>query len=85
VFTAYLASGTIGNCPRCHGLQMINASAGYSWLQGQRYINGTNSSLVTSGSCLSWYGGNMPPGGPRKSAQAQADMGAWAAAGAKNN
>jgi hypothetical protein len=27
----------------------------------------------------------MPPGGPRKSAQAQADMAAWAAAGAKNN
>jgi hypothetical protein len=85
VYSGYLAGGTIGNCTQCHGLQMYSASAAYSWLQGQRYINGTGSTLATSGSCLSWLGGNMPPGGPRKNAQAQAALTAWAAAGAKNN
>jgi hypothetical protein len=43
--------------------------------------------LTRSGSCLTWYGGNMPPGGPgaSKMAQAVTDMNAWAAAGAQNN
>jgi hypothetical protein len=84
IFSKYLASGTAGGCPRCHG-QMGSASGAYSWLSGQRYISGTGSLLVTGGSCLSWYGGNMPPGGTRKDAQAVSDMNAWAAAGAKNN
>jgi hypothetical protein len=85
IYTKYLAGGTIGNCTKCHGLQMFNASASYSWLQSQGYINGKGSVLVGSGSCLSWYGGNMPPNGPRSNAQAKTDMAAWAAAGGMNN
>jgi hypothetical protein len=36
-------------------------------------------------SCLSWMGGNMPPGGPGSNAQGTADFEAWKAAGAQNN
>jgi hypothetical protein len=84
IFSTYLNNSSVGGCPRCHG-QMNSASGAYSWLQGQRYINGTGSLLAAPGSCLSWYGGTMPPGGPRSDAQAVSDMDAWAAAGAKNN
>jgi hypothetical protein len=84
IFSKYLGNLTTGNCTRCHG-QMGSASGSYSWLSSQRYISGASSPLVKSGSCLTWYGGNMPPGGPRTDAQAVADMNAWAAAGAKNN
>jgi hypothetical protein len=84
IFSAYLANGTAGNCTRCHN-QMGSASGSYSWLTGQRYISGTGSLLVTKGSCLSWYGGNMPPGGSRSNPQAVTDMNAWATAGAMNN
>ena len=64
---------------------MNSASGSYSWLSSQGYIRGTGSVLVGAGSCLTWYGGNMPPGGPRSNAQATSDMNAWAAAGAMNN
>jgi hypothetical protein len=84
IFSAYLSNQSVGGCPRCHS-QMNSASGAYSWLSGQRYINGTGSLLAASGSCLSWYGGNMPPGGTRSDAQAVSDLDAWAAAGAKNN
>jgi hypothetical protein len=84
LYSSYLANGTTGGCPRCHG-QMGSASGAYSYLQGQLYINGTGSLLAASGSCLSWFGGNMPPGGTRNNAQATSDFKAWAAAGAKNN
>jgi hypothetical protein len=84
IFSGYLSNSAVGGCPRCHS-QMNSASGAYSWLSGQRYISGTGSLLAASGSCLSWYGGNMPPGGTRSDAQAVSDMDAWAAAGAKNN
>jgi hypothetical protein len=68
---------------------MASATKSYSYLSGQGYINGTGSSLVKSGkSCLSWYDGDMPPGGTGNSSsdqQAVTDMNAWAAAGAQNN
>jgi hypothetical protein len=64
---------------------MNSASGSYSWLKSQRYINGTSSPLAGSGSCLSWFGGNMPPGGSRSDSQASVDFKAWAAAGAMNN
>jgi hypothetical protein len=64
---------------------MSSATKSYSFLSGSGYINGANSSLVQSGSsCLSWFRGNMPPGGGSNS-QAVTDMKAWAAAGALNN
>jgi len=63
---------------------MGSASASYSWLQGRGYIQGASTTLDGSGSCLSWFGGNMPPGGS-SNAQAVTDISAWAAAGALNN
>jgi hypothetical protein len=54
-------------------------------LKAQGYIAGAGSTLIDpSKSCLTWYGGNMPPcggGGDR----AASDMNAWAATGALNN
>jgi hypothetical protein len=84
IYADYLARGTVGNCPSCHS-QTSSATGAYSWLKTQNYINGTSSSLVSAFlSCLSWYGGNMPPGG-RTDATAVTAMNAWAAAGALDN
>jgi hypothetical protein len=84
IFNTYLANGTIGKCTGCHG-QMSSPSASYSWLQSRGQVGSANPGLASASvSCLSWYGGNMPPFGPQ-SAQAVADMNAWAAAGGKNN
>jgi hypothetical protein len=58
----------------------------YSWMAGKGYISGTSSAIVsTSRSDISWFGGSMPPSGPRSEAQAVTDMKAWVAAGAANN
>jgi hypothetical protein len=84
VYTDYLAGGAEGRCSGCHS-EGSSASNLYSWLHSKGYINGTSSKLVsTSSSCLSWYGGSMPPAGP-SDAKAVSDMNAWAAAGAANN
>jgi hypothetical protein len=85
IYTSYLKAGTPGNCAAggCHSFQMPNPKSAYSYLQA--YISGSSSILVKTGSCLSWYGGNMPPGGPRTEAMATSDMNAWAAAGAMDN
>jgi len=84
IFSAYLASGTQGNCDHCHS-EGSSASNLYNWLSGKGYINGPSSKLVsTSSSCLSWYGGSMPPGGGSNAAAVSA-MNAWAAAGAADN
>lgn len=87
IFKSYLAGGTKGDCTPCHA-QMSDAPRSYAWLQQRGYINGKSSRLVSaSSSCLSWYGGNMPPKGPTGAQlpAAVADMNAWAAAGAPNN
>lgn len=85
IYSKYLAGGTPGDCYPCHS-QMSTASKSYSWLKQKGYINGTSSALVNaSRSCLSWYGGNMPPQGPTSLSAAKTDMNAWAAAGAQNN
>jgi hypothetical protein len=64
---------------------MSSATNAYSWLKSSNYINGTSSTLVNPlASDLSWYGGNMPPGGG-SDPQAVTDMNAWAAAGALDN
>jgi hypothetical protein len=71
-------------CKTCH-VQMAGARSGYLWLRSQGFIQTPNPSLVDpSLSCLSWYGGNMPPGGGSNAA-AVADMDAWAAVGALDN
>jgi hypothetical protein len=79
-----LAAGTVGDCASCHG-QANSASGAYSFLQGRGYINGKSTKLASSGSCLTWFGGNMPPSGPAGDPQAVTDMTAWVAAGALNN
>ena len=84
IYANYFGSGTIGRCNGCHS-QGSSAKNLYSWLQGKGYISGTSSPLVDSSqSDLSWYGGNMPPGGG-SSSKAVSDMNAWAAAGALDN
>jgi hypothetical protein len=86
IYTKYLAAGTPGNCGSfCHS-SMGDPSGAYNYLQGRGQISGTSSGLVsTYSSDLSWFGGNMPPGGPGSYPTAAADMQAWAAAGALNN
>jgi hypothetical protein len=85
IFGNYLAAGTPGDCGHCHG-EMAAAQSAYTWLQGRGYIGGGSPALTDSSqSCLSWYGGNMPPRGPSSLSSAKADMDAWAAAGAQNN
>jgi hypothetical protein len=85
IFDAYLKTGTVGNCTHCHSA-MSSASASYSWLTKKGYIGGAKPALTNPAqSCLSWYGGNMPPSGPSSHAKATSDMNAWAAAGAQNN
>jgi cellulose 1,4-beta-cellobiosidase len=79
IFSAYMA-----DCKSCH-TQTTSAKSTYLWLRSQGYITGTSPALVSSSqSCLSWYGGNMPPGGGDNAA-AVADMNAWASGGALNN
>jgi hypothetical protein len=65
---------------------MSTASKGYTWLTGKGYISASNAPLADPNqSCLSWLGGNMPPGGPGSNATASSQLKAWAAAGAPNN
>jgi len=86
VFQAYFAIGTIGNCPSCHAADMPTPSASYTWLAGQSYVGGPTPALTSLGSsCLSWYGGDMPPGGPSSDQGADAALTAWVSAGALNN
>jgi hypothetical protein len=63
---------------------MSTAAKSYSYLSN--YIDGTKSTIVVNGkSILTWYGGDMPPGGASSDAQGQSDLEAWVAAGAQNN
>jgi hypothetical protein len=65
---------------------MTSASKGYTWLNGKGYISSSNAPLADpSQSCLSWLGGNMPPGGPSSDMTASSKLKSWAAAGAPNN
>ncbi len=76
IFNAYLPM-----CKTCH-VEMGTPDTAYAWLVSQGFIAGAFSPLVSSAqSCLSWYGGDMPPGGTSNPAAVSA-MDAWAAAGA---
>jgi hypothetical protein len=86
LYNTYFVLNAVGRCTNCHAQLMATATSSYSWLQSQGYIGGPTPELVDStSSCLSWFGGNMPPGGPTNSASATKDFNAWAKAGAKNN
>jgi hypothetical protein len=81
LYDKYLASGTVGQCGGCHS-SMHSASGSYSYMQQRGQIPGIGDPAQ---SCLTWLGGNMPPGGPSSTGTAAADFEAWKAAGALNN
>jgi hypothetical protein len=77
IFSTYLATGTVGNCTKCHA-QMSTAAKSFKWLTDEGCLDQNTS-------CLSWYGGDMPPGTPPAAADAKAEMDTWVAAGSRNN
>jgi hypothetical protein len=84
LYGSYLAGGTEGNCSNCHS-QMGSASGAYSYLSSKGYIgSGTSSLDDPNNSCLTWFGGNMPPSGG-SDMNAVNDFDAWVAAGAQDN
>jgi hypothetical protein len=88
LYNTYFAAGTIGNCTQCHAADMVTPASSFSWLNSSSlmYLDPTDPLLLdTTQSCLSWFGGNMPPAGPTTNATAVKDFTAWAKAGAKNN
>ena len=84
IFSVYLAEGTIGNCTPCHR-EMRDAPASFTWLEEQGYVGEADPTLTTDRSCLTWFGGNMPPGTPVLSEEAVAEMNEWVKTGARNN
>ena len=85
IFTTYMAEGTFGNCTHCHP-EMKDAPSSYKWLDDQEYMGGSSPPLTDRGaSCLSWYGGDMPPGAQPPKPEAVMEMDAWAMAGGHNN
>lgn len=86
LYNKYLnGSASLGHCSDCHGTA-LTASATYDWLKSRGFIAGTGSTLTVQGkSPFSWFGGNMPPGGPQSAPEAANDFKAWVAAGALNN
>jgi len=88
LYGAYFADGTPGNCAHagCHANAMTSASATYAWLEGQDQVGGSQPALTDpNSSCLSWLGGDMPPGGPETNPTAEKDFDLWLQAGAKDN
>ena len=79
VFDAYMTT-----CKSCHSA-MGTPSSAYTYLQGLGYVGGSSPRITATGSCLTWYGGNMPPGGPASNPTAVSLMNAWAAAGGAND
>ena len=85
IFNRYLAKDTPGNCTTCHA-EMSSPSDAFDWLENDGYVGATDPLLTSQGaSCLSWYGGDMPPGTAVASPEAVQELTTWAAAGARNN
>jgi hypothetical protein len=88
LYNAYFAAGTPGNCAQagCHQSYMTSPSATFSWLQSQGQVGSAQPALTDpSSSCLTWLGGDMPPGGPETDPDAEKDFDLWLKAGAKDN
>jgi hypothetical protein len=88
LFDAYLAAGKVGNCAHsgCHQNFMGTPSAAFSWLHAQGQLSGPEPAITDpSSSCLSWLGGDMPPGGPLSDPVVERDFEAWVKAGAKDH
>lgn len=85
IFSAYFEVGTVGDCPTCHA-EMKTSRASYQWLKELEYIGTTPPPLIDLGaSCLTWFGGNMPPGLVPPNETLVAEMNTWAANGAKED
>jgi hypothetical protein len=88
LFNAYLASGTVGNCAHsgCHPSAMGSPRAAFAFLTAEGQLTGPQPAITdSSSSCLSWLGGDMPPGGPARDPFVDRDLESWVKAGAKNN
>jgi hypothetical protein len=88
LFNAYFAAGKVGNCAHsgCHQAYMTSPSAAFSWLRSEDQVGGSQPELADpNSSCLSWLGGDMPPGGPESNPTAVTDFDLWLKAGAQNN
>ncbi len=96
IYATYFGAGTPGHCGNssCHASTLKGFKCGadkttcYTGLVTAGYITPSTpakSPLADPNtSCLTWLGGNMPPGGGAN-AMAQKDLAAWAAAGALDN
>jgi hypothetical protein len=88
LFNAYMAVGKVGNCGHagCHQGAMDTPPAAFSWLQSRGQVGPAHPALMdSSSSCLTWFGGDMPPGGPDSDPVAEKDFDGWLKAGAMNN
>lgn len=88
LFHAYMAAGTVGNCAHsgCHQNVMGSPSAAFSWLHAEQQLSGSEPAITDpSSSCLSWLGGDMPPGGPASDPVVERDFDLWVKAGANDN
>lgn len=97
LYAQYFAAGTPGHCSGtggCHtnlraGFKCgTNKSDCYTGLVNAGLIDTTNpsqSTLITSDSPLSWFGGGMPLDNPTANPSAAAAVKAWVLAGAQNN
>ncbi|MET0342404.1 MAG: PQQ-binding-like beta-propeller repeat protein [Polyangiales bacterium] len=85
IVATYFGATTMGRCANCHA-EMSDPKGAYAFLTARGHLDGTRSRLVLKpGSPLSWFGGPMPPGGPASWPEAERDLKAWVAAGAKND
>jgi hypothetical protein len=88
LFNAYMTAGKVGNCAHsgCHQGFMSNPGMAFFWLQAEGQLGGSRPALTdSSSSCLTWYGGDMPPGGPATDPVVARDFDLWLMAGAQNN
>ena len=96
IYGSYFAAGSMGNCGAggCHSSSKSGFKCGsdkttcYNGLVSSGYLTPstpTSSPIAdTQQSCLTWFGGNMPPSGG-SSSKAKSDITAWLAAGGQNN
>jgi hypothetical protein len=80
LFNAYMAAGTVGNCAHsgCHPSAMGTPHAAFAFLTAEGQLTGPQPAITdSSSSCLSWLGGDMPPGGPTSDPMVTKDFTMW--------
>ena len=89
IYYAYFVENAVGNCTAagCHQTEMADPTKAYNWLVDEGYIGVSPPPLAQDGSsCLSWYGGDMPPGlAPAAPDSLKSELMTWAAAGGRND